>query len=110
MPALNHEIRQLAAAGCKWIQLDEPATPGYAANDPHTPADIARLFNACIEGVSGVHFSLHICFGSFRKLPYAKKTYARYFPDLLEAKCRPVRAGVRNQGDGRDRAVDGLGT
>ena len=87
MPALNHEIRQLAAAGCKWIQLDEPATPGYAANDPHTPADIARLFNACIEGVSGVHFSLHICFGTFRKLPYAKKTYARYFPDLLEAKA-----------------------
>ena len=87
VPALNHEIRQLAAAGCKWIQLDEPATPGYAANDPHTPADIARLFNACIEGVTGVHFSLHICFGSFRKLPYAKKTYARYFPDLLEAKC-----------------------
>ena len=87
VPALNHEIRQLAAAGCNWIQLDEPATPGYAANDPHTPADIARLFNACIEGVTGVHFSLHICFGSFRKLPYAKKTYARYFPDLLEAKA-----------------------
>lgn len=87
VPALNHEIRELAAAGCKWIQLDEPATPGYAANDPHTPADIARLFNACIDGVTGVHFSLHICFGSFRKLPYAKKTYARYFPDLLEAKA-----------------------
>ena len=87
MPALNHEIRQLAAAGCTWIQLDEPATPGYAANDPHTAADIARLFNACIDGVTGVHFSLHICFGSFRKLPYAKKTYARYFPDLLEAKA-----------------------
>lgn len=87
VPAINAEIRALAAAGCKWIQLDEPATPGYAANDPHTAADIARLFNACIEGVAGVHFSLHICFGSFRKLPYAKKTYARYFPDLLEARC-----------------------
>ncbi len=53
VPALNDEIRRLAAAGCKWIQLDEPATPGYAANDPHTAADIARLFNACVEGVSG---------------------------------------------------------
>ena len=87
VPALNDEIRRLAAAGCKWIQLDEPATPGYAANDPHTAADIARLFNACVEGVSGVHLSLHVCFGSFRKLPYAKKTYAPYFPDLLDSTC-----------------------
>jgi 5-methyltetrahydropteroyltriglutamate--homocysteine methyltransferase len=87
VPALNAEISALAAAGCRWIQLDEPATPGYAANDPHSPADIARLFNACIAGVSGVHFSLHVCFGSFRKLPYAKKTYRPYFPDLLEARC-----------------------
>jgi 5-methyltetrahydropteroyltriglutamate--homocysteine methyltransferase len=87
VPALNDEIKRLAAAGCKWIQLDEPATPGYAASDPHTAADIARLFNACVDGVAGVHLSLHICFGSFRKLPYAKKTYAPYFPDLLEARA-----------------------
>ena len=86
VPALNAEIRALAAAGCRYIQLDEPATPGYAANDPHPPADIARLFNACVEGVEGVHFSLHVCFGSFRKIPYAKKSYRHYFPELLEAK------------------------
>lgn len=86
VPALNAEIRALAAAGCRYIQLDEPATPGYAANDPHSPADIARLFDACTEGVTGVHLSLHICFGTFRKIPYAKKTYAPYFPALLD--CR----------------------
>ena len=87
VPALNQEIRGLAAAGCRWIQLDEPATPGYAANDPHSPADIARLFNACVDGVTDVHLSLHVCFGTFRKIPYAKKTYARYFPDLLESRA-----------------------
>lgn len=87
VPALNREIRRLAESGCRWIQLDEPATPGYAANDPHSPADIARLFNACVEGISDVHLSLHICFGSFRKIPYAKKTYEPYFPGLLEARA-----------------------
>jgi 5-methyltetrahydropteroyltriglutamate--homocysteine methyltransferase len=87
VPALNAEIRRLADAGCRWIQLDEPATPGYAADDPHSPADIARLFNACVEGVTGVHLSLHVCFGSFRKLPYAKKTYEPYFPELLESRA-----------------------
>lgn len=86
VPALNDEIRRLAAAGCQFIQLDEPATPGHGY-DPHKPRDLARLFNACIEGVTGVKFALHICFGTFRKIPYAKKTYAPYFPDLLEAKA-----------------------
>ena len=71
------------------------------ANDPHTPSDIARLFNACIDGVRGVHFSLHVCFGSFRKLPYAKKTYARYFPDLLEDRADHEPRGRRPDGSRR---------
>jgi 5-methyltetrahydropteroyltriglutamate--homocysteine methyltransferase len=85
VPAINDEIKRLAQAGATFIQVDEPATPGYGY-DPHTPKDIARLFNACIEGVSGVKFAMHICFGTYKKIPYAKKTYAPYFPDLLEAK------------------------
>jgi 5-methyltetrahydropteroyltriglutamate--homocysteine methyltransferase len=85
VPSINEEIRRLAAAGVTFVQLDEPATPGYGY-DPHKAADIARLFNQCIEGVSGVRFGLHICFGTFRKITYAKRTYAPYFPDLLEAK------------------------
>lgn len=85
VPALREEIRRLAAAGCTFVQLDEPATPGYGY-DPHAPKDIAELFNACVEGVEGVKFGLHICFGTFRKIPYAKRSYAPYFPDLLEAR------------------------
>ena len=85
VPAINHEIRQLADAGCKYIQIDEPATPGIG-NDPHTPKDIARLFNKCVEGVSGVKFALHICFGTHKKIAYAKKSYKPYFPEILDAK------------------------
>jgi 5-methyltetrahydropteroyltriglutamate--homocysteine methyltransferase len=86
VPAIKDEVRRLAEAGCTFIQLDEPATPGYGY-DPHEPADIARLYNACVEGVTGVKLGLHICFGTFRKIPYAKRTYAPYFPDLLEARA-----------------------
>jgi 5-methyltetrahydropteroyltriglutamate--homocysteine methyltransferase len=85
VPAIHEEIKRLAAAGCTFVQLDEPATPGYGY-DPHDAKDIARLFNACVEGIEGVRFGLHICFGSFRKITYAKRTYAHYFPDLLEAR------------------------
>lgn len=86
VPAIRAEIERLAAAGCTFVQLDEPATPGYGY-DPHAPKDIARLFNQCVEGIEGVRFGLHICFGTFRKITYAKRTYAPYFPDLLEARA-----------------------
>ncbi len=84
--AVNTELRGLAKEGATLIQIDEPATPGYGY-DPHKPTDIARLFNASIEGVTGVKFALHICFGTYKKVPYAKRTYAPYFPDILEAKA-----------------------
>jgi 5-methyltetrahydropteroyltriglutamate--homocysteine methyltransferase len=86
VPAINAEIRRLAVAGAKIIQIDEPATPGYGY-DPHTPQDLARLFNACTEGVSGVKLAMHICFGTHKKIAYAKKTYRPYFPELLEARA-----------------------
>ncbi len=85
VPTINAEVRRLATAGAKFIQIDEPDTPGIGS-DPHTPKDIARLFNACVEGVSGVKFAMHICFGTYKKVPYAKRSYARYFPDILEAR------------------------
>jgi 5-methyltetrahydropteroyltriglutamate--homocysteine methyltransferase len=85
VPAINAEVRRLAQAGATFIQIDEPDTPcvGY---DPHTPKDLARLFNAVIDGVSGVKFGMHICFGTYKKVPYSKRTYARFFPDILEAR------------------------
>ena len=85
VPAIHAEVQRLAQEGATLIQIDEPATPGYGY-DPHTPQDIARLFNACVEGVKGVKFAMHICFGTYKKIPYAKKTYAPYFPEILDAK------------------------
>jgi 5-methyltetrahydropteroyltriglutamate--homocysteine methyltransferase len=88
VPAINAEIRRLVAAGCTYIQVDEPAIPGYG-RDEHTVKDLVRLFNQCVEGVpDGVRIAMHICFGTYKKIPYAKRTYAPFFPDLLEARCQ----------------------
>jgi 5-methyltetrahydropteroyltriglutamate--homocysteine methyltransferase len=38
-----------------------------------------------VDGNSGCTFTVHICFGSFRRLPYAKRTYRWLFPALLDA-------------------------
>ena len=46
---------------------------------------MAALINRCVDGIGGCTFTVHICFGSFRRLPYAKRTYAGLFPALLDA-------------------------
>jgi 5-methyltetrahydropteroyltriglutamate--homocysteine methyltransferase len=86
VPALKDEIRRLAAAGAKFIQVDEPTIPGYGA-DHHTSKDIVRAFNECIAGVTGVKFALHVCFGTHKKIAYAKRSYRPYFPEMFEAKA-----------------------
>jgi 5-methyltetrahydropteroyltriglutamate--homocysteine methyltransferase len=85
VPAIRRDIRRLVAAGCDYIQIEEALTPGVVA-DNRTAGDMARLVNACIEDISGCTFLLHVCFGSFTRLPYAKRSYRGIFPTLLEAK------------------------
>src|SRR6202012_3096508 len=40
---------------------------------------------AVVDGITGGRFIVPICFGSFRRLPYAKRTYRWLFPALLDA-------------------------
>ena len=87
VPALKDEIKRLAAAGAKFIQVDEPTIPGYGA-DHHTSKDLIDAFNECIKGVTGVKFGMHVCFGSHKKIAYAKRSYRPHFPELL--KPRPT--------------------
>lgn len=84
VPALRRHIRGLVDEGCDYIQLEEPVTPAFAEDD-RTPATMAELINQVVEGFDGVTFTVHVCFGSFRRLPYAKRTYRWLFPRLLDA-------------------------
>lgn len=85
VPAIRQDIQALVAAGCDYIQLEEAMTPGVVA-DNRTAAEMARLINRCIDGIAGCTFTLHVCFGSFNRLPYAKRTYRGIFPTLLDAR------------------------
>jgi 5-methyltetrahydropteroyltriglutamate--homocysteine methyltransferase len=84
VPAIRGHIRELVAAGCDYIQIEEPLTPSHAAED-RTAEHMVDLINKCIDGISGCTFVVHICFGSFRRLPYAKRSYRWLFPALLDA-------------------------
>lgn len=84
VPAIRSDIQRLVAAGCDYIQIEEPLTPSHAAED-RTPQNLVETINQVVDGITGCTFIVHICFGSFRRLPYAKRTYRWLFPALLDA-------------------------
>ena len=69
--ALRPTLKALIDAGCRVIQIDEPA----AGTHPDEADLVAEGFNAATEGLDA-EFSMHICFSDYRSL----------FPALLEAK------------------------
>ncbi len=70
VPILNAELRQLEAAGARFIQVDEPSP----AIHPDAPADFAGLFNAAVEGIS-TRLAVHLCFGNYVGRPLARRSY-----------------------------------
>ena len=63
---LNQELRSLAAAGCKVIQIEEPAIHSQAAyGAPREVLDfLVDLFNRTVEGLDGVEIWIHTCWGN----------------------------------------------
>jgi 5-methyltetrahydropteroyltriglutamate--homocysteine methyltransferase len=84
VPAIRADIQRLVEAGCDCIQIEEPLTPSHAAED-RTASNLVAVINKVVDGISGCTFIVHVCFGSFRRLPYAKRTYRWLFPALLDA-------------------------
>jgi 5-methyltetrahydropteroyltriglutamate--homocysteine methyltransferase len=73
-------IRQLIAAGCRYIQIDAPGYTAYGddvslermrsrGEDPHENLDRAiRADNAIIAGFDDVCFGIHLCRGNVRTI------------------------------------------
>ena len=83
VPAVNAELRALAAAGADYIQLDEPS----AAIVPGQIDEYVKMFNACVEGVPA-KIAYHVCFGNLMSRPRGKRSYRWMFPALLAARCQ----------------------
>ena len=63
---INAELRELAANGCKVIQIEEPAIHSTAAytQDPDTLNFLVDLFNRHVEGLDDVEIWIHTCWGN----------------------------------------------
>jgi 5-methyltetrahydropteroyltriglutamate--homocysteine methyltransferase len=65
--AMNAELRELAAAGCRVIQLEEPLIHFIAATQPDKSElldFLVEAFNREVEGLEDVEIWVHTCWGN----------------------------------------------
>ena len=79
--ALNGELRELQAAGCDVVQIDEPAMTRYHEK---VAAYGARALDRCVEGIT-IPTIVHLCYGypGGKSLQHEYE-YPELFPLLLE--------------------------
>ena len=86
--AMNQELRQLAAAGCRVIQVEEPTLHFMARYHPQQKEFLNFLvdaFNREIEGLEGVEVWIHTCWGNpnMQKV-FTDESYANSMEIYLE--------------------------
>ncbi len=82
---LNKELRVLVAAGCNFIQIDEPVWVGYPQDMP----SLVQTFNKLVEGVQA-KIALHACYGNYQLKKLFSGQYAELFPAILDANCQQI--------------------
>ena len=71
---LHHELQDLVAAGCEFVQFDEPAWTAF----PEDAEWAARALNRAAEGLK-IKIGLHVCGGN----PRRKRVYFTKYDDLI---------------------------
>jgi 5-methyltetrahydropteroyltriglutamate--homocysteine methyltransferase len=82
---MNMELKELARAGARYIQIDEPYYSGF-------PEDFqwgVKVLNALVEGVDA-KIALHVCYGNRYGKPSWAGNYKYLFPTILEANVQQV--------------------
>lgn len=82
---MNPELKALAQAGAKHIQIDESYLTGY----PEDLKWVVRAINAACEGVE-CHLILHVCYGNRYGKPYWDGNYRFLFPGVFEAQVHQI--------------------
>ncbi len=82
---LNKELKGLVAAGCDFIQIDEPVWVGYPQDLPW----LVQAFNKLVDGVRA-KIALHVCYGNYQLKKLFKGQYAELFPEILKTKSQQL--------------------
>ena len=82
---LNKELKGLVAAGCDFIQIDEPVWVGYPQDMPW----LVESFNKLVDGVNA-KIGLHVCYGNYQLKKLFTGQYAELFPAILDASADQI--------------------
>ncbi len=88
---MNAELRELAAAGCPVIQVEEPRHHGLTTRPDCTEADLefqTQVFNRQLDGVDA-EIWVHTCWGNpnQQRVYWEVPSYERALPHLLQLNC-----------------------
>ncbi len=102
---LNAELRELAAAGCPVIQVEEPRHHGLTTRPDCTEAELefqTQLFNRQLKGVEA-EIWVHTCWGNpnQQRVYWEVPSYERALPHLLQLDCDVITFECASSG-GRD--------
>ncbi|MBV8846011.1 MAG: hypothetical protein JO307_24645 [Bryobacterales bacterium] len=82
---MNLELKALAKAGAKFLQIDEPYYSGF-------PEDVnwaVKSLNTLVDGVDS-KIAVHICYGNRYGKPSWEGSYRYLFPAILDAKVQQL--------------------
>src|SRR4051812_11512003 len=82
VPIVQNELRDLVAAGCLEITVDEPSMSCYAHRE--NPKRFVDIFNRTVAPVLGkCRLSTHLCFGNYKGRAVGLRAYRPMFPAFL---------------------------
>jgi 5-methyltetrahydropteroyltriglutamate--homocysteine methyltransferase len=100
VPILRQEVEALRDAGADTVQLDEPwlsttVDPAFCKRegieDPVAEADrCVDLVNQVVDGIDGVHFSMHLCHAHFAREHGWEGSYEPIMPALNKVRVDTI--------------------
>ena len=104
--AMNKELRELVAAGCQVIQIEEPLLHFIACYQPERKEFIEFLvdaFNYEVEGLEGVEVWMHTCWGNPNmQRAHEDPSYANSLQTYIERMNADVLTIETKENDGRE--------
>lgn len=91
---MNLELKALAKAGARLIQIDEPYYSGF----PENLCWAVKALNALVDGVDA-KIAVHICYGNRYGKPSWEGSYRYLFPTILEAKVHQLTLEFARRGE-----------
>ncbi len=82
---LNIELKGIVAAGCEFIQIDEPVWVGYPRDMPW----LVESFNRLVSGVNA-KIALHVCYGNYQLKKLFTGQYEELFPAILDTHAQQI--------------------